>query len=133
MNVSVKFVKPRVDRVEMEIRIDDDGDWDEFTIPANQEVGAMIARAIAAALTDEYKVTSLAKSILEERGQIAIVWDVDDIRTVADEMEAELTYEECMTILRRIDHDFDASIGVNWDVLDTEVRWFVDERETDDD
>lgn len=45
--------------------------------------------------------------------QIAITWDIDDVKSV----RPDLTDEECMAVLQEAKDNHDATIGINWDVL----------------
>ena len=46
--------------------------------------------------------------------EIAIIWSVEDIKTQCPWLSDEDAYE----VLCRLDHKHDASIGINWDVID---------------
>jgi hypothetical protein len=43
-------------------------------------------------------------------------WYIDDVRNVLVEGE-ELTDDECIGVLEDVADNFDANIGVNWDVI----------------
>jgi hypothetical protein len=47
------------------------------------------------------------------RTKISFEWDVRDIKCV----RPQLTKEPCCQVLAAVEHNFDASIGVNWDVI----------------
>ena len=46
---------------------------------------------------------------------ITITWHIDDVRSLADDIDP--TDEQCREVLRRADKYHDASVGINWDVL----------------
>lgn len=52
-------------------------------------------------------------------------WHVDDVLSLDD----SLTREEAKEILESADHNHDASIGINWDVLETLIDNFKYDKE----
>ena len=53
-----------------------------------------------------------------ETNSIAIIWEIDDVKSV----RPDLTNDECMEVLGYIDRKHDATLGVSWDTL----RWHCD-------
>lgn len=51
---------------------------------------------------------------LAKQGKIALIWSVEDVLTVRE----NLTTDEAMLVLVAIEHEHDASLGVNWDDLE---------------
>ena len=47
-------------------------------------------------------------------------WYIEDVRSMLDEGE-ELTDMECIQILESMADNFDANIGINWDVIRYEI------------
>jgi hypothetical protein len=45
--------------------------------------------------------------------QIAIIWDIADVQS----LRPDLNDDEAMDVLYAVDNKHDASIGVNWDVI----------------
>lgn len=45
---------------------------------------------------------------------ISIVWSIEDVQEVRPDLNDAQAYE----VLKRVEEDHDASIGVNWEVLD---------------
>jgi hypothetical protein len=45
--------------------------------------------------------------------QIAIIWSITDVK----EVRPDLTDEQAMDVLLRVESKHDANIGVNWDTL----------------
>ena len=50
----------------------------------------------------------------DETRQIADIWDIDDVKSLRD----DLTDEQAMDVLRLVDKIKDASIGITWDTLE---------------
>ena len=53
--------------------------------------------------------------------KIEIVWTIEDIASIAFEMGLCLTLEEASRILMSVKKNHDASVGVNWTVLETHI------------
>jgi hypothetical protein len=53
-------------------------------------------------------------SMLTSQDWLANFWSIDDVKEVAD----DLTDEQCREVLRRVEHNHDANIGINWEVLE---------------
>ena len=51
---------------------------------------------------------------LAERREIAIIWRIEDVM----EVRPDLNEDQCWQVLQNVDRHHDATIGVNWDVLD---------------
>jgi hypothetical protein len=49
--------------------------------------------------------------------QIAVVWTTDDVKSVAEQQGKKIGDAEAQEVLDEALHRFDASIGLNWDVL----------------
>lgn len=49
----------------------------------------------------------------DPNSQIAVVWSIDDVHTV----RKDLSPEQAMDVLKLVESDHDANVGVNWDVL----------------
>lgn len=45
---------------------------------------------------------------------ISITWHVDDVL----QQRPDLTREQARQVLRELDRDHDATVGINWDVID---------------
>jgi hypothetical protein len=57
---------------------------------------------------------------------IEIIWSTDDVMMQAEIMNIELTEEQADAILENVLHYHDASVGINWDVLDFHIEDFLD-------
>ncbi len=51
---------------------------------------------------------------LAKRREIAIIWCIEDVI----EVRPDLNEDQCWQVLQNVDRHHDATIGVNWDVLD---------------
>ena len=54
---------------------------------------------------------------------IASIWMLDDVAGRAEEMDIEITDDQCRDVLSCLDRKHDACIGINWDVID----YWIDE------
>jgi hypothetical protein len=61
--------------------------------------------------------------------EIAILWHIDDVKSIAD----DLTNEECREVLRRAKRNHDANIGINWEVLKVWADQVREERKEETD
>lgn len=53
----------------------------------------------------------------DENYQICIPWNVKDILSLDD----SLTVEQCIEALNYVEENFDANIGINWNVLQNAI------------
>ena len=60
-----------------------------------------------------------------ENNSIRIIWCIEDIKHLTD---TPLTDDECMSILKKVECKHDASIGINWDVLEYYVDEYLEEK-----
>ena len=61
----------------------------------------------------------LSKELEEDVDKtIAHVWHVDDVKMRAEERGIDLSEQQALEILQQIDKGKDASVGINWDVID---------------
>ena len=61
-----------------------------------------------------------------------IAWDIwmpEDVKTHARDLGFNLTEEECETVIEAMDSCKDASIGLNWDVMETHIDGILHARE----
>jgi hypothetical protein len=56
---------------------------------------------------------------------ISDVWGLDDVLERAKERDINLSKQQAREILHRVDHHKDASIGINWDVLDVHTDGYL--------
>jgi hypothetical protein len=70
------------------------------------------------------------RTIELDEGQIAIIWSVEDVMMECD----WLTEEQALDVLHSLDHNHDATIGINWDVIRHTAQWkYQETQETDND
>ena len=99
----------------------------------NQFTKEGLARNIAESLnlSEEDKVKVVAE-IENEFGQMChSSWAVEDIHCCIrnKDMDVEVSDEEAAEILGWIEMKHDASIGINWDVIEYYIEEFVKERD----
>jgi len=51
--------------------------------------------------------------------EIAVIWSVEDVMMECD----WLTKDQALEVLHDIDHNHDATIGINWEVIHHNVEW----------
>ena len=57
-----------------------------------------------------------------EVNEIAIIWDISDVKSI----DPNLSDDECREVLIRAKDDHDANIGINWEVLETQISMHKD-------
>lgn len=62
---------------------------------------------------------------LERRGFIRVFWNSEDVMQKAKEMGITLTEDQVVDVMQSIRDNFDASIGVNWDVIEYHIAFVV--------
>jgi len=60
------------------------------------------------------------------KNKISTIWTIDDIISMAKEEDINLTKEQGADILESLHHNFDASIGINWSVIDIAIQAYLD-------
>ena len=60
-----------------------------------------------------------------EQDIVAPLWVADDVLCIANEREITLTEEQVEYIMDEMERHHDASIGINWDVIDGTIDWVV--------
>jgi len=50
------------------------------------------------------------------------IWTMDDVLIASKDIDIDLTDEEMIKVLNRANHNKDAQIGINWDVLTCYIR-----------
>ena len=75
------------------------------------------------------------KSQADRHDRIERSWHIEDVRSLEEQSEAygsekfePLTDEECREVLKRVDDGHDATIGINWDVLQYHLDEVREER-----
>jgi len=57
------------------------------------------------------------------------IWSVDDIKAAADDIGVELTEDEKIEIINRVEKYESAEVGTNWDVIISHIRDLEAEKE----
>ncbi|MBL0310149.1 MAG: hypothetical protein IPP77_10865 [Bacteroidetes bacterium] len=70
-----------------------------------------------------------AKNILSENGiQSTGLWCIEDIIDKAKEMKIQCGKKDAQTILTRIENEFDAEFGINWQTIADGIREYFQEK-----
>lgn len=56
--------------------------------------------------------------------KISIEWCIDDVKSINDTLENW----ECREILQMVLYQFDASIGINWDIIESAIDQYLSMR-----
>jgi hypothetical protein len=68
-------------------------------------------------------------ALLAGRKQIAVIWSIED----EQEVRPDLSEDQCWDVLKSAKHDHDATLGINWDVLECHAQMlFGDAPEADE-
>ena len=62
------------------------------------------------------------KAEMKRHGYLTVLWHRDDIIGIAEREGHECTDEDADNIAKEIERTWDASIGINWDVIVENVR-----------
>jgi hypothetical protein len=78
-----------------------------------------IIKAMVKALKPALKRPWRAQEILERfwRDRIALVWDLRDVHTAANEREVALTKQEAIKVLQELHRSHDKQLGLRWEDL----------------
>ena len=68
------------------------------------------------------------KKELKDRGHLHILWHEDDILSVLEERSIIVSQEELATIKVFIERNFDAQVGINWEILEGYVDAYFYEK-----
>lgn len=60
------------------------------------------------------------------KDKIALTWSVGDVFHIAEKHHVEVTYDQARAILQRVLNEWDAEVGVNWDVLWSFTEEYLD-------
>jgi len=66
---------------------------------------------------------------IDKRGCLHILWSYEDVQSKGMDMSVCLSKKDALLILEDIGRTHDASIGVNWDVIEEAITYFINERE----
>jgi hypothetical protein len=76
------------------------------------------------ALKPALKRPGRAEAILQRfwRDRIALVWDVRDVHTAANEREVALTSQEAIEVLQELQRSHDKHLGLRWEDLTSYIK-----------
>jgi hypothetical protein len=71
----------------------------------------------------------MARLATRENGEkyVSDDWDGDDVLSVADDLEVNLTPGQVEAVLTLMAKSFDATIGINWDVIEICIQTVLGE------
>jgi hypothetical protein len=86
-----------------------------------------IIEAMVAALKPALKNPKRAEQILEKfwADKIALVWDIQDVHTAANEREVALTNQEAITVLQELHHYHNKQCGIKWEDLTAYIEEYA--------
>lgn len=64
----------------------------------------------------------------DDEKTISIKWSTVDVKERAKELRKRISQKDAETILDNIERKHDASIGVNWDVIDAHIDLFINDK-----
>ena len=70
-------------------------------------------------MSDDDIICQIEEVLEDVKHIISLDWGVEDVRSI--DRWKKLTDEQCMEVLRAVDRNHDANIGVNWEVIDTQA------------
>jgi len=78
---------------------------------------SFIIKAMVQALKPTLKNPKRAEEILEKfwQDKIALVWDLQDVHTAANEKEVALTNQEAIKVLQELHHYHNKQLGIRWE------------------
>jgi hypothetical protein len=83
-----------------------------------------IIEAMVNALKPVLKNPAKAKQILDRfwSDKMALVWDVQDVHTAANEQEVALTNQEAIKVLQELHHHHNKQYGIKWEDLTSYIE-----------
>ena len=83
-------------------------------------------RTLEEAIEDQdWKKVKAVREKLNSGEIIFSEWSYKDVLIKAEEMSTTLTKEQAMEILSNVEHKHDASLGINWDVIQAHIENYV--------
>jgi hypothetical protein len=59
---------------------------------------------------------------LANRGYVRVLWNDEDIRMQANELDVDLTDEQVGDVTKLLEESFDASVGLSWGEIEGAIR-----------
>ena len=86
-----------------------------------------IIEAMVKALKPTLKNPAKAKQILERfwSDKMALVWDVQDVHTAANEREVALTNQEAIKVLQELHHYHNKQCGIKWEDVTSYIEEYA--------
>jgi len=87
----------------------------------------IIIKAMIKALKPALKDAKQAEQILERfwHDKMALVWDVEDVHTAANEREIALTDQEAVKVLQELHHRHNKQYGIKWEHLTAYIEEYA--------
>ena len=83
-------------------------------------------RTLEEAIEDQdWKKVKAVREKLNSGEIIFSEWSYKDVLIKAEEMSTTLTKEQAMEILSNVEHKHNASLGINWDVIQAHIENYV--------
>lgn len=57
----------------------------------------------------------------DETRQIAIIWDIDDVKSQAKERHMNITDQQALEILHSMKHNHDCTLGITWETINAQL------------
>ena len=73
-------------------------------------------------------INVLNESTEPDGWSITSKWSVEDIQYIAASQSLEISDADAMAVLKLVKRDFDANIGVNWEVLEYHLESYLNEK-----
>jgi hypothetical protein len=89
---------------------------DQFIIKA-------MVKALKPALKDRRKAEQILDRFWSEK--MALVWDVQDVHTSANEREVALTNQEAIKVLQELHHYHNKQCGIKWEDLTAYIEEYA--------
>jgi hypothetical protein len=88
---------------------------------------SFVIKSMVLALRPTLRSKTRAEQILEKfwRNKIALVWDMEDVHTAANEREVALTKEQAIKVLQELHHHHDKQLGLRWEDLTSYIEEYA--------
>jgi hypothetical protein len=71
------------------------------------------------------------RELLKQKGYILILWHKDDVTMMFEKIGKDYTDEDVSHVIKEIEEHQDASMGMNWDVIESYIDDHFNEKEKD--
>lgn len=59
---------------------------------------------------------------------LVLIWSIEDVIFQANAEKIDITVEDAREIIKRIEHNYDPDVGVNWGVIDVYIKEYMEEK-----